>query len=834
MQCAVNLKPKLKKSFCVKRKEYKYTVLYNLMSDFEGLKSVRTKDPKDMPTGKAKEVDRPVGIVNSKVQSNRETHTDFRGQIESYGGTMDNLEDRIQEKEMDFTNLAANMAKNKEDIISLSSSRRDYDSDNERFAYEKYKDPTELGRALLDRMIERFEGNMTIDEKQGIKSYRKTLLTPAPTKGYSDRILNPQMGKKRGCLKEPLPTTSLNETEYPGVPKSTQQRRVMRTTDSSSTSSPPRGGGKEPGRKLAQDNPVRQKQAIRQEKESHATRDYRQGNTSEGGKQRSGSNWHTRRAEHFSSNSGSSGYSNDEPSKRNRYRQKVPATRQNDGRRRPSTDESSESPENRPRPQRDNRREGRRHRRTSSSSEESEASRKRHRRRRKSHKSGEREGRYLRDPLMVMPDMRGAMMPEPCSMERGENLDSFFIDFEEYCEASYRQGSTRWLPALPKFLTGKALEALTSIRRVNDSYQRVKAEMLGFFNNEPSEQQRRRRAFQKAGMDRNEDPALYLLRLERLFAEAYPRKDAAYSTQLREKFVATTTAAIANSLEIRLASESSDGREMSWHKIKKFVRNYTQMADLRNRQDNSYHREREYRERRSYAEVMVGTPVDVPKTAPRTYQETQKPDRYQIRRSPQNERKRGEQQRDRATQERRGDEQQTRNPQRCSWCGFGSHSSRDCRKRLGLCFICGSKDHFAEKCSQTRERRFSDRGDRSRYPKKPERSPAREKREYKDTGRRYSGRDDREQRSPNPRNQRGERQDRGNDYRYYRNERNDKRNERAEYWKQDNPLWNDQGSNDVRVDSRVVRRSPARASGYSPQKAGNLVPLDQGGVTQRR
>ena len=37
-------------------------------------------------------------------------------------------------------------------------------------------------------------------------------------------------------------------------------------------------------------------------------------------------------------------------------------------------------------------------------------------------------------------------------------------------------------------------------------------------------------------------------------------------------------------------------------------------------------------------------------------------------------------------------------PKRCSWCHKGGHTVESCWRRLGLCLLCGSSDHFMIEC----------------------------------------------------------------------------------------------------------------------------------------
>ena len=327
------------------------------------------------------------------------------------------------------------------------------------------------------------------------------------------------------------------------------------------------------------------------------------------------------------------------------------------------------------------------HRRNSSSDSSYDADTEEDRRdppRRESRNRHQRTDHTLLQALQRL-DNRTVPCPEPFDMMSGQSIDDFFTEFETYCTHTFRSHRNTWTIELGKFLTGELKDAFKALKGPNDRYDHIKDKIYQWYlNSREYTDSHTKAAFNDAHFEHHESLRLYSARLERLFKLARPKRDVNTSKLLQDKFMETVPNTIRTQLESAIGfSKMMTGAPLTWPRIVTFVSH----LDLSSNKLAS----------------SLDTGCDIVYSArPVSVRPTLSQPKSQVR--------------DASTQCTvqlpRQPYQSFDNPQRdsqirdvnaiqdvlCTFCKRVGHSNEFCRRRLGLCLLCGDKQHKVAQC----------------------------------------------------------------------------------------------------------------------------------------
>ena len=346
-------------------------------------------------------------------------------------------------------------------------------------------------------------------------------------------------------------------------------------------------------------------------------------------------------------------------------------------------------------------------------------------------------------------DNRPVPKPDRYTWQGGRNLEQFLLQFQQYCEATFRGDTSLWVGELSSLLSGEVKEVLDSVWAYGMSFKEVKDALLGWASTqEKHRDQDAKNAFSTARVRNNETLGRFCLRLESLFKLAYPRKVQYMekSSTLRKKLLDSVDPTFKAELRTaQLVHESmaqlgqtghtrSGDYELSWTAIKALAVRYdsNMQLDESNRevwraryQDNRWPRARSpdvthetlqpsYRQGRQPVaspeyEFWTTQPTDRSRPRQRGVSATGRDPRPVLTGSniePVGQRGQGAS----PGTDRQSGSASDRWPRshstprtygsraNCSYCGRPNHSYDNCRRRKRECLFCASPDHFVRHC----------------------------------------------------------------------------------------------------------------------------------------
>lgn len=239
-------------------------------------------------------------------------------------------------------------------------------------------------------------------------------------------------------------------------------------------------------------------------------------------------------------------------------------------------------------------------------------------------------------------------------------------------------------------MAGELKSAFQALRTHNDKYKTMKKKLLNWY--EDSKEyctQTNKAAFNHAKKHSDESLRLYAARLERLFKLAHPKRNSENSKVLRDKFLDSIPSRYRKQLQSIMGfSKTMAGETLSWKKVVTFVSHIdTQIDTDRNTEEDeqvllyaaqeipSQTSAIKPNTRMNKCDAISQCSLPMEKYADRSqwYKNNGGPTRYW---SPQ------------ASPEDKF----------CSFCGRVGHDFGKCRRRLGLCLVCGSGDHRVVDC----------------------------------------------------------------------------------------------------------------------------------------
>lgn len=289
-------------------------------------------------------------------------------------------------------------------------------------------------------------------------------------------------------------------------------------------------------------------------------------------------------------------------------------------------------------------------------------------------------------------DMRTVPAPEPYDRSSGQSFSSFLRLFEDYCQHSFKGSESLWVAELGRYLAGDMYQAYISHKSPDDSYLEVKTKLLKWYSESKSRREAGSKArFSRASMGGDESVRLYAARLENLFRRAFPGGKVESSKTLLDKFLKSIPRKYRKQVKSALAwAESFGGRSMGWSQVLKLVGGLEEALASDKSSD----------EEESHWKVMRSSvrPISVGRREASTQYSLTEGD-VSVPNSHSN-------QRPVLSRERSGSsfhpvgfgERERQLATVCHFCGKLGHMQRDCRRKYGLCLVCGSRDHQVMAC----------------------------------------------------------------------------------------------------------------------------------------
>lgn len=357
--------------------------------------------------------------------------------------------------------------------------------------------------------------------------------------------------------------------------------------------------------------------------------------------------------------------------------------------------------------------------------------------------------------LLTRMDHRPVPKPDRYTWQGGRNLEQFLLQFQNYCEGTFRGDSSLWVGELSSLLTGDVKEVLESVWTYGMSFSAVKEELLKWASTQTKHRdQEARFSFSTARLREGEALGRYCLRLEALFKVAYPRKVQYLETSstLRKKLFDTVSADFRAELRTaQLVQESLtqlgrgphasyEGNELGWSAIKSLAARYDTNLQVeepvrevwRTRYDDSrssmWSTQQEELSPGDQWQGVSRQPVAARGFEFWSSQPTDRGRPRQRRASVSNSRAQpvltgsnttpvGDRRqhapavsgppRGSSSNGRSRSQSATRSSgwgQTCSFCRRGNHTYENCRRRKRECLFCASPNHFIRECELAAER----------------------------------------------------------------------------------------------------------------------------------
>lgn len=293
---------------------------------------------------------------------------------------------------------------------------------------------------------------------------------------------------------------------------------------------------------------------------------------------------------------------------------------------------------------------------------------------------------------------------EPFDLKSQRSWDRFIGDFEEICEHKFPSGEMRhlWTAELRRNLTGELKALFENYGGSEKNYDDMKKELGTWVANTRKLKTFDDRKFLTAKRGMNEDIAMYAVRLQTMFSQDFPGADE-NSEVMMSKLVDTLPTNVAVSLKQQMTNTRNFmGREMVWDEVMQYLMQLRDSHMMMSTQKPLYSDVAKC----NFAQMPQGPMMpqihssngvqngNIVQCRPcvgtgkcRPCQGTGLFDKSTYQRATANPVNYGQ-----------GPPRQEAG--NCRYCFRKGHNASDCRKRLGLCFRCGGRDHFSRECRQ--------------------------------------------------------------------------------------------------------------------------------------
>ena len=333
--------------------------------------------------------------------------------------------------------------------------------------------------------------------------------------------------------------------------------------------------------------------------------------------------------------------------------------------------------------------------------------------------------------------------PEPYDMNAGESMDLFFDRFEAYCgfECGGRSNNPRymdlWIGELKELLKGEALQAFNAYRNPGDSYQDLKRKMIEWRTRQQDLfHEDLKLQFSNARMYPEESLSLYAARLSKLFRAAYPHREHNNSTTLQQKYIKSVPSSVRSHLvsarSIQRAVDPDSGS--TFESLARKAHEYEVDLKIFGEPETDFEVDLTSGTGKSSSNVSSNSSrqkkASPPQRQSRYASWTQRPvnrggqgretlsnrsgsrpslprgiDRDGSNFEPIGGRNFSNSQQQRSTSRLSSGARERSQSQGkfCNYCKLSGHVVRDCRRRLGQCFLCGSGEHRIANCPELQE-----------------------------------------------------------------------------------------------------------------------------------
>ena len=262
-------------------------------------------------------------------------------------------------------------------------------------------------------------------------------------------------------------------------------------------------------------------------------------------------------------------------------------------------------------------------------------------------------------------DSRCIPKPEPYNVFSGRPLEIFLREFEEYCENTFKGGSSKWAGELRKFLVGRIGLVYEMFYSPDEAYWILKEKLLVWCEESKNEIRKATRDnFEEMTINPGESMRFYAARMEKAFKLAFPKKNPKSSDRLMQKYMGNVNKSFKKHILTVRAALSVQKKDLDWESILTLACQY----DIENVD----------------MESMIETEQDVTEVWA-----TSKPIERQE-----------------GVEIGRGIEDQKRLWEQrelyCPYCKKKGHTKSECRRLNNLCLICGSGEHKIATCPKRR------------------------------------------------------------------------------------------------------------------------------------
>ena len=326
-------------------------------------------------------------------------------------------------------------------------------------------------------------------------------------------------------------------------------------------------------------------------------------------------------------------------------------------------------------------------------------------------------------------DNRCIPKPELFDLATGRSFNQFILKFEEYCQHTFRGSSSGWVNELGRFLQGEMHEAFVAVKVPGDNYEMIRDKLLLWVqdNKETYEKETKSR-FKQAECKPNETMRLYAARLEQAFRLAYPHREVQTSQTLRQKYCDTIPHEFSLQLQsYRSFAHTLNQGEMTWANILTLASRYDAQHKTIKKEpietlpynDVWFHDLSKPSIGRRVCEAATqyvpqenaqyyswqASAVSPPMRNPAVWRAAPtKPLSHTRSHSVSQDVRDAMFLRDKRSSSVGPSSRSNELPERrtCNYCNRRGHLRRDCRRRLGLCLVCGDNSHRIAQCPNRR------------------------------------------------------------------------------------------------------------------------------------